>query len=90
MNTSTLILLGCLLLLASAKPIYDFKTSYITQLTDFNFRDQVTKIRQNTNSVSVVHFYKYDGKCVLIQMDSLSSSGKSSTNGPISTVVSSR
>lgn len=45
------------------KPIYDFKSSYVTQLTNFNFKDQVTKIRQNTNYVAVVQFYKYgDGK----------------------------
>lgn len=51
----------CLLLPAQAKPIYDFKSSYVTQLTNFNFKDQVTKIRQNTNYVAVVQFYKYGG-----------------------------
>lgn len=45
-----------------AKPIYNFKTSYVTQLTNFNFKDQVTKIRQNTNYVAITHFYKYNGK----------------------------
>lgn len=53
----------CLLLPAQAKPIYEFKSSYVTQLTNFNFKDQVTKIRQNTNYVAVVQFYKYGGKC---------------------------
>jgi hypothetical protein len=48
--------------ISSAKPIYNFKTSYVTQLTTLNFKDQVTKIRQNTNYVSIVHFYKYNGK----------------------------
>lgn len=55
-----LYLLPLLLILNSAKPIYNFKTSYVTQLTNFNFKDQVTKIRQNTNYVAVVHFYKYN------------------------------
>jgi len=32
-------------------------------LTNFNFNDQISKIRQTTNYVSLVHFYKYtDGK----------------------------
>jgi hypothetical protein len=53
-------------ILAAAKPIYDFKTSYVTQLTDFNFKDQVTKIRQNTNYVALVQFYKYNGNNDLI------------------------
>ena len=48
-----------LVIVVTGKPIYDFKTSYVTQLTDFNFKDQVTKIRQNTNYVSLVQFYKY-------------------------------
>lgn len=63
MNRLILILsiLG-LAILAMNKPIYDFKTSYVTQLTDFNFKDQVTKIRQNTNYVALVQFYKYNGK----------------------------
>jgi len=56
-----LIILVSILSLSLSKPIYDFKTSYVTQLTDFNFKDQVTKIRQNTNYVSVVQFYKYNG-----------------------------
>jgi len=43
--------------------IYDTKKSYVTQLTNFNFDNQVSKIRQNTNQVSIVHFYKEsDGK----------------------------
>ena len=56
-----LLLLLCLSISSLAKPIYDFKSSYVTQLTNFNFKDQVTKIRQNTNYVAVVHFYKYNG-----------------------------
>ncbi len=55
-----------LALLSVAKPVYDHKTSYVTQLTNFNFRDQVTKIRQNTNYVAIVHFYKYNGKKFVI------------------------
>jgi hypothetical protein len=43
------------------KPIYDFSKSYVTQLTNFNFNDQINKIRQTTNYVSIVHFYKYNG-----------------------------
>ena len=63
MNRSLMILAVMLVLvgLAVTKPVYDFKTSYVTQLTDFNFKDQVTKIRQNTNYVAIVQFYKYDG-----------------------------
>ena len=57
-----LVLVLSLIQLAHTKPVYDFKTSYLTQLTDFNFKDQVTKIRQNTNYVAVVQFYKYNGK----------------------------
>jgi hypothetical protein len=56
-----LLVLVCLLAASSAKPIYDFKKSYVTQLTNFNFQNQVTKIRQNTNYVAVVQFYKYNG-----------------------------
>lgn len=49
-------------ILVSGKAIYDFRSSYVTQLTNFNFKEQVTKIRQNTNYVAVVQFYKYNGK----------------------------
>lgn len=56
-------------LLAMGKTVYDFKTSYVTTLTDFNFKDQVTKIRQNTNYVSIVQFYKYNGNTALTQME---------------------
>ena len=59
MKQSILVLLVGLAVLAASKPIYNFKTSYVTQLTDFNFKDQVTKIRQNTNYVAIVHFYKF-------------------------------
>ena len=47
----------------SSKPIYDHKKSYVTQLTSLNFKDQVEKIRQNTNYVSIVHYYKFAGNC---------------------------
>ena len=66
MNKVHLLLLLITLQMAYAKPIYDFKTSYVTQLTNFNFKDQVTKIRQNTNYVAVVQFYKYNGKTISI------------------------
>lgn len=59
--TGLLLLLACSIL-ASGKAIYDFRSSYVTQLTNLNFKDQVTKIRQNTNYVAVVQFYKYNGK----------------------------
>lgn len=70
MKTKILILALVLLFtyVTHAKPVYDHKTSYVTQLTDFNFKDQVTKIRQNTNYVSVVQFYKYNGNKSTIQM----------------------
>lgn len=57
----TLILVLCLLVLSLSKPIYNFKTSYVIQLTPLNFGDQVAKYRQNTHYVSVVHFYKSSG-----------------------------
>ena len=56
-----MILLLCLIMLGHSKPVYNFGKSYVTQLTNFNFKDQVTKIRQNTNYVSVVQFYKFGG-----------------------------
>lgn len=69
MNSPRLfILLLTLLTLILAKPIYDHKTSYVAQLTTLNFKDQVTKIRQNTNYVSVVQFYKANGIPALTQM----------------------
>lgn len=88
-GVSILAILFLLGLLVSSKPVYDFKTSYVTQLTDFNFKDQVTKIRQNTNYVAIVQFYKYDGKDLPIQMGNLKASLNSSTNGFISTTESS-
>lgn len=88
-GVSILAILFLLGLLVSSKPVYDFKTSYVTQLTDFNFKDQVTKIRQNTNYVAIVQFYKYDGKDLSIQMGNLKASLNSSTNGFISTTGSS-
>jgi len=64
MNKNILLLvIATLLAVSMGKPVYNFKTSsYVTQLTDFNFKDQVTKIRQNTNYVAIVHFYKFNGK----------------------------
>ncbi len=88
-GVSILAILFLLGLLVSSKPVYDFKTSYVTQLTDFNFKDQVTKIRQNTNYVAIVQFYKYDGKDLPIQMGNPKASLNSSTNGFISTTESS-
>ena len=86
-----LLLFTILLILAVvsvAKPVYDHKTSYITQLTNFNFRDQVTKIRQNTNYVAIVHFYKYNGKKLAIQMRNHFPLVNSLTNGSTSTMAS--
>jgi hypothetical protein len=61
--TSLRVLVSVLALLALSwgKSIYDHKTSYVAQLTTINFKDQVTKIRQNTNYVAVVQFYKASG-----------------------------
>jgi len=82
------ILILCLLaILVTSKPIYDFKKSYVTQLTPINFKDQVTKIRQNTNYVSIVHFYKESGINAYIQMVSLKAELLSSTSGSTSTTV---
>lgn len=54
-----ILLISLSIISITTKPIYNFKKSYVTQLTSFNFKDQVEKIRQNTNYVSLVHFYKY-------------------------------
>jgi thioredoxin-like negative regulator of GroEL len=46
-----------------SKPVYEHSKSNVMPLTNFNFNDQISKIRQTTNYVSLVHFYKYtDGK----------------------------
>lgn len=79
----------CMLPSLQAKPIYDFRSSYVTQLTNFNFKDQVTKIRQNTNYVAVVQFYKYGGRFGLMQMASRSLLRRSSMSGCMSTMGSS-
>lgn len=72
MNTMFFIL--GLLAISFAKPIYDLKTSYVTHLTPLNFADQVSKYRQNTHYVSIVHFYKSSGISSFIQMENLSTS----------------
>ena len=59
------ILVLSLIALSITKPIYNFKTSFVTQLTPLNFNDQVSKYRQNTHYVSVVHFYKSSGNISL-------------------------
>ncbi len=63
--SSQKILILCLVILAlwtaESKPIYNFKKSYVNHLTPINFKDQVEKIRQNTNYVAIVHYYKYNG-----------------------------
>lgn len=84
--TSLTLLLLCLAISSFAKPIYDFKSSYVTQLTNFNFKDQVTKIRQNTNYVAVVHFYKYNGRHSIRQMANLFPSLRILIIGLISTM----
>lgn len=55
------ILILSLLALSLSKPIYNFKTSFLTNLTPLNFADQVSKYRQNTHYVSVVHFFQSSG-----------------------------
>jgi predicted PurR-regulated permease PerM len=54
------LLLTVLMAVALNKPVFDFTKSYVTQLTNFNFNDQINKIRQATNYVSLVLFYKYN------------------------------
>lgn len=83
-------ILFILVVTVAGKPIYDFKVSYVTQLTDFNFKDQVTKIRQNTNYVSIVQFYKYDGKCSPMKIASPCSLLLKLTIGSTNTTVCSR
>lgn len=60
------LVLFLVLSMALAKPVYDHKKSYITNLTPLNYNDQVSKYRQNTHYVSVVQFYKYSGTPPLI------------------------
>lgn len=55
-----------LIVLSLGKSIYDHKKSYVINLTPLNYADQVTKYRQNTNYVSVVQFYKTNGKYEVI------------------------
>ncbi len=62
-NICLIILIALSIWHVSSKPIYDHKKSYVTQLTSLNFKDQVEKIRQNTNYVSIVHYYKFAGNC---------------------------
>lgn len=50
-----------LIQLLVGKLIYDFKKSYVINLTPNNYVDQISKYRQNTNYVSIVQFYKYSG-----------------------------
>ena len=90
--TRTILIIPLLLLitvLTTSKPVYNHKTSYITQLTNFNFKDQVTKIRQNTNYVAIVHFYKFNGNSTPIQMENHKPLPHNLINGSINTMVSS-
>lgn len=59
-------LLSLLLVGILTKPVYDHKRSNVQMLTGFNFKDQVTKLRQTTNYVTIVHFSKFDGTNKLI------------------------
>jgi hypothetical protein len=77
------ILILALLVVSLAKPIYDFKKSYVINLTPINFADQVSKYRQNTNYVSIVQFYKYSGTNYFIQMENHSHLYHKWTSGPI-------
>jgi hypothetical protein len=52
-----------LLGVAGSKVIYNHHLSSIIQVTQTNFENQINKIRQTTNYVTVVQFYKEsDGK----------------------------
>ena len=57
-SIKTILSLFIILSIVSTASIYNTKKSYVTQLTNFNFQNQVLKIRQNTNQVSIVHFYR--------------------------------
>jgi thioredoxin-like negative regulator of GroEL len=59
----TLLAALAIVTLVQGADIYNYKKSYITPLTQLNFKNQVSKIRETTNMVSIVHFYKEnDGK----------------------------
>lgn len=65
-----LILVVTFLAVALAKPVYEHSKSNVMPLTNFNFNDQISKIRQTTNYVSIVHFYKHaDGKSLAFAPD---------------------
>lgn len=76
------ILFLALVVISLGKPVYDFKKSYVINLTPLNFADQVSKYRQNTNYVSIVQFYKYSGTNYFIQMVNLLHLYHKWTNGP--------
>lgn len=84
------VLLGLLMVGILTKPVYDHSKSNIQPLTNLNFNDQVSKIRQSTNYVSIVHFYKYNGNIILIQTRNHSNLALSSTSGPTSIRASSK
>ncbi|KRX05654.1 Thioredoxin-like fold [Pseudocohnilembus persalinus] len=46
------------MVLINARELYDHNKSYITPITNFNFGQQINKIRETTNQVSIVHYYK--------------------------------
>jgi hypothetical protein len=60
-NSILILLVICLGIFVSTKPIFDFSKSYVLRLTDFNINDQIHKIRRSTNQVSVILFYQHDG-----------------------------
>lgn len=76
------ILFLALVVISLGKPVYDFKKSYVINLTPLNFADQVSKYRQNTNYVSIVQFYKYSGTNYFIQMVNLLHLYHKWTSGP--------
>jgi hypothetical protein len=53
------LIFSTMVLCLSATPIYDHNKSNVTPLTNFNFNDQVNKIRQTTNYVNIIHFDKH-------------------------------
>ena len=57
-SPTIIIILAIYLLSAYSKSIYDTNKSYITPITTINFKKQLVKIRETTNYVSIVHYYK--------------------------------
>ncbi len=58
----TILILLSILAVSIGKPIYEAKKSYVTPIKKLNYDVNLVKGRTNSNYVSIVHFFKYNGK----------------------------